>query len=50
MPLVVIYDANVLYPSTLQDLLIRVAQAPGTVSDVFTHLQRNGPHQSVAEL
>lgn len=28
MPLVVIYDANVLYPSTLQDLLIRVAQAP----------------------
>lgn len=27
MPFVVVYDANVLYPSTLRDLLIRVAQA-----------------------
>ncbi|MFR9726227.1 PIN domain-containing protein [Streptomyces sp. MS19] len=27
MPLVALYDANVLYPSTLRDLLIRVAQA-----------------------
>jgi hypothetical protein len=24
MPLVVVYDANVLYPSTLRDVLIRV--------------------------
>ena len=27
MSFVVVYDANVLYPSTLRDLLIRVAQA-----------------------
>ncbi len=27
MPFVVIYDASVLYPSTLRDLLIRVTQA-----------------------
>jgi hypothetical protein len=27
MPFIVVYDANVLYPSTLRDLLIRVAQA-----------------------
>lgn len=27
MSFVVLYDANVLYPSTLRDLLIRVAQA-----------------------
>lgn len=26
MPFVVVYDASVLYPSTLRDLLIRVAQ------------------------
>lgn len=27
MPLVVLYDANVLYPSTLRDVLIRVGLA-----------------------
>lgn len=27
MAFVVLYDANVLYPSTLRDLLIRIAQA-----------------------
>ena len=27
MTFVVVYDANVLYPSTLRDLLIRIAQA-----------------------
>ncbi|MFC9688308.1 PIN domain-containing protein [Kribbella sp. NPDC056951] len=27
MPFIVLYDANVLYPNTLRDLLIRVAQA-----------------------
>lgn len=36
MPFVVIYDANVLYPSTLRDLLIRVAQA-GLVQAKWTH-------------
>jgi hypothetical protein len=27
MPVTVVYDANVLYPNTLRDLLIRIAQA-----------------------
>jgi hypothetical protein len=27
VPLIAVYDANVLYPSSLRDLLIRVAQA-----------------------
>jgi predicted nucleic acid-binding protein len=27
MPFIVVYDANVLYPNTLRDLLIRIAQA-----------------------
>src|SRR4051812_4673402 len=27
MPFVVVYDANVLYPSTLRDLLLRIAQS-----------------------
>lgn len=27
MPVVVVYDASVLYPNTLRDLLIRIAQA-----------------------
>ncbi len=27
MPLRVLYDANILYPNTLRDILIRVAQA-----------------------
>ena len=27
MAFIVIYDANVLYPNTLRDLLIRIAQA-----------------------
>jgi hypothetical protein len=27
MPFVVIYDASVLYPNTLRDLLIRIAQS-----------------------
>ncbi|WP_067602291.1 PIN domain-containing protein [Nocardiopsis listeri] len=54
MPFVVIYDANVLYPSTLRDLLIRVAQA-GLVQARWTHkildetfhnLERNRPDLS----
>lgn len=31
MAFTVVYDANVLYPNTLRDLLIRIAQS-GTVS------------------
>ena len=58
MPFVVIYDANVLYPSTLRDLLIRVAQA-GLVQARWTHqildetfrnLERNRPDLSVTAL
>lgn len=36
MPFVVVYDASVLYPSTLRDLLIRVAMA-GMVQAKWTH-------------
>lgn len=36
MSFIVLYDANVLYPSTLRDLLIRVAQA-GLVQAKWTH-------------
>lgn len=36
MAFVVVYDASVLYPSTLRDLLIRVAQA-GLVQAKWTH-------------
>jgi hypothetical protein len=31
MAFIVIYDANVLYPNTLRDLLIRIAQQPHLV-------------------
>ncbi|MGP4015233.1 PIN domain-containing protein [Saccharopolyspora sp. 5N708] len=51
MALVVVYDANVLYPSFLRDLLVRIAQA-GLVDAKWTHrildeafgrLQQNRP-------
>lgn len=52
MAFVVLYDANVLYPSTLRDLLIRIAQA-GVVQaakwtdqildEVFGNLTANRP-------
>lgn len=51
MAFVVLYDANVLYPSTLRDLLIRVAQS-GLVQakwtneildETFNSLRRNRP-------
>ena len=35
MAFIVIYDANVLYPNTLRDLLIRIAQS-GTVQAKWT--------------
>jgi hypothetical protein len=37
VPFIVIYDANVLYPNSLRDLLIRVAQA-GLVQAKWTDL------------
>ena len=36
MAFVVIYDANVLYPNTLRDLLIRIAQLPHLVQAKWT--------------
>lgn len=51
MPFVVVYDANVLYPSALRDLLIRIAQAglvqakwtEQILDEVFRNLARNRP-------
>ncbi len=51
MPFVVLYDANVLYPSTLRDLLIRVAQAglvqakwtDQILDEVFDNITANRP-------
>lgn len=51
MSFVVVYDANVLYPSTLRDLLIRIAQAglvqarwsEQILDEVFTNLTERRP-------
>lgn len=51
MTFVVLYDANVLYPSTQRDLLLRIAQAglvqakwtDRILDEVFTNLARNRP-------
>jgi hypothetical protein len=37
MAFIVIYDANVLYPNTLRDLLIRIAQQPHLVRAKWTN-------------
>ena len=50
MSFVVVYDANVLYPSTLRDLLIRIAQAglvqarwtDQILDEVFRNIERTG--------
>jgi predicted nucleic acid-binding protein len=55
---IVVYDANVLYPSTLRDLLIRVAQAglvqakwtDEILDEVFGTLRRNRPDLDVTAL
>lgn len=52
MSFVVLYDANVLYPSTLRDLLIRITQAglvqakwtDQILDEVFRNLAANRPH------
>ena len=58
MSFVVVYDANVLYPNTLRDLLIRIAQA-GMVQakwtnkildEVFNNLRANRPELETAAL
>ncbi|MCA0296109.1 MAG: PIN domain-containing protein [Actinobacteria bacterium] len=51
MALVALYDANVLYPNTLRDVLIRVAMAglvrarwtDAILDEVFEHLSANRP-------
>lgn len=58
MAFVVVYDANVLYPSTLRDLLIRIAQAglvqarwtDQILDEVFTNLRANRPDLDPARL
>lgn len=58
MSFVVLYDANVLYPSTLRDLLIRIAaaglvQAKWTeqiLDEVFRNIRKNRPDLSEAQL
>jgi predicted nucleic acid-binding protein len=37
MPFIVVYDANALYPNTLRDLLIRIAQQPHLVQAKWTN-------------
>ena len=51
MPFIVLYDANVLYPNSLRDLLIRVAQAglvqakwtEQILDETFRNLKENRP-------
>jgi len=44
MAFIVIYDADVLYPNTLRDLLIRIAQQPHLVQAKWTAAAlRSGP-------
>ncbi len=58
MPLVVLYDANVLYPSTLRDVLIRVGLArlvqpkwtEQILDEVFRNLRVNRPDLDPARL
>lgn len=58
MSFIVVYDANVLYPSTLRDLLIRVAQAglvgakwtDEILDEVFDNLSGNRPDLDPAAL
>lgn len=60
MPFVVLYDANVLYPNALRDLLIRLAQGPRPfvqakwtdeiLDEVFRTLRRNRPDLNTAAL
>lgn len=58
MAFVVLYDANVLYPSTLRDLLIRIAQSglvqakwsDRILDEVFDNLKANRPDLDPARL
>ncbi|MFD7158258.1 hypothetical protein ACFV9C_26920 [Kribbella sp. NPDC059898] len=58
MPLIAVYDANVLYPNSLRDLLIRVAQAglvqakwtEQILDETFRNLKKNRPDLDSARL
>ena len=58
MPSIVIYDASVLYPSTLRDLLLRVAQAglvqakwsEAILDEAFAALRKDRPDLDPAKL
>lgn len=58
MPFIVVYDANVLYPSLLRNLLIRVAQADlvqakwtdRIMDEVFRNLKEKRPDLDTAPL
>src|SRR3954462_6891521 len=58
MPFVVLYDANVLYPSTLRDLLLRIAQSglvqakwtEQILDETFGALKRERPELDQARL
>jgi predicted nucleic acid-binding protein len=58
MPFVVIYDASVLYPNTLRDLLLRVAQAglvqarwtEEILDEMFAALKRDRPQLDPVKL
>ena len=58
MAFVVVYDASVLYPSTLRDLLLRIAQAgmvqakwtEAILDEMFTALRRDRPDLEPARL
>lgn len=58
MPFIIVYDANVLYPSLLRNLLIRVAQADlvqakwtdRIMDEVFRNLKEKRPDLDTAPL
>ncbi|WUJ72784.1 PIN domain-containing protein [Kribbella soli] len=58
MPFIVVYDANVLYPNSLRDLLIRVAQAglvrarwtEQILDETFRNLKKNRPDLDPAKV
>jgi predicted nucleic acid-binding protein len=58
VPFIVVYDANVLYPNSLRDLLIRVAQAglvrarwtEQILDETFRNLKENRPDLDPAKL
>jgi predicted nucleic acid-binding protein len=58
VPFIVVYDANVLYPSSLRDLLIRVAQAglvqakwtEAILDETFRNIAKNLPDLDPAKL